>query len=77
MTRGTTGQSKYIPLTETDLDQRVACGARAFLNYVYRTDRYDILKGWDLNLNFPSVASFRRVAVKEIPYGYNICPAQC
>jgi len=71
MTRGTTGQSKYIPLTETDLNQRVACGARAFMNYIYRTDRYDILEGWDLNLNFPSVVGSMAVAGKEITYGYS------
>jgi len=71
MTRGTTGQSKYVPLTATDLDQRVACGARALLNYVYRTDRYDILEGWDMNLNFPSVAGSMTVAGKEISYGYS------
>lgn len=71
MTRGTTGQSKYIPLTETDLNQRVACGARAFMNYVYRTERYDILERWDLNLNFPSVAGSMMMAGKEITYGYS------
>ena len=71
MTRGTTGQSKYVPLTETDIDQRVACGARALLNYVYRTERYDILEGWDLNLNFPSVAGSMVVEGKEVQYGYS------
>lgn len=71
MTRGTTGQSKYIPLTATDLDQRVACGARAFMNYIYRTERYDILERWDMNLNFPSVAGAMTVAGKQITYGYS------
>ena len=71
MTRGTTGQSKYVPLTAADIDQRVACGSRALLNYVYRNDRYDILEGWDLNLNFPSVAGSITVAGKDIPYGYS------
>lgn len=71
MTRGTTGQSKYIPLTATDLDQRVACGARQLMNHIYRTKRYDILERWDLNLNFPSVAGAMMVAGKEITYGYS------
>ncbi|MDY6907464.1 MAG: GH3 auxin-responsive promoter family protein [Chloroflexota bacterium] len=71
MTRGTTGESKYAPLTATDIDQRVACGARALLNYVYRNERYDILEGWDLNLNFPSVAGSMVVAGREITYGYS------
>ena len=71
MTRGTTGQSKYIPMTVTDLDQRAACGARALLNYIYRNDRYDILEGWNLNLNFPSVVGSMMVEGKEICYGYS------
>jgi len=53
MTRGTTGESKIVPMTETDLNQRVECGPRALLNFVYRTKRCDILKGYCLNLNFP------------------------
>lgn len=71
MTRGTTGQSKYVPLTETDLGQRVACGPRALMSYVYRTENYDILGGQVLNLNFPSVAGSMTVAGKEISYGYS------
>ena len=71
MTRGTTGKSKFVPMTETDLEQRVACGARAILNYVHRSQRYDILEGSDLNLNFPSVVGTRMMGSKEITYGYS------
>lgn len=72
LTRGTTGQSKYIPITATDLEERVRCGARGLLNYVHRTGRYDILQGYDLNLNFPSVlGSLRTEDEREIPYGYS------
>ena len=71
LTRGTTGVSKFIPLTETDLAQRAALGGRGLLNYVYRTGRYDILAGYDLNLNFPSLAGSMEVGGKEIVYGYS------
>jgi hypothetical protein len=71
MTRGTTGQSKLIPLTKTDLEQRVACGARGLLNFVYRAKRYTILHGYDLNLNFPSVLGSLNVKGKEMSYGYS------
>ena len=33
LTRGTTGESKIIPMTATDLKQKTACGARGLLNY--------------------------------------------
>lgn len=55
LTRGTTGRSKYIPLTASDLAERVRCGPRGLLNYVVRNRRPDILQGGCLNLNFPSV----------------------
>ena len=71
MTRGTTGKSKLIPMTKTDLDQRVACGSRGLLNFVYRTKRYDILKGYCLNLNFPSTVGSMRVGNDEVNYGYS------
>lgn len=70
MTRGTTtGQSKFIPYTETDLEERTKCGPRALLNYVQRTRRYDILGGYVLNLNLPSVWGTMTVGGREISYG--------
>jgi len=71
MTRGTTGKSKHIPMTKTDLERRVACGARGLLNFVYRTKRYEILNGYDLNLNFPSVVGSMNVAGRKSSYGYS------
>ena len=71
MTRGTTGESKIVPMTKTDLNQRVVCGPRGLLNFVYRTKRYDILKGYCLNLNFPSVVGQMRVGTNEVNYGYS------
>ncbi len=70
LTRGTTGrQSKFIPYTETDLEERTKCGPRALLNYVQRTRRYDILQGYVLNLNLPSVWGTMTVGGEEIFYG--------
>ena len=55
ITRGTTkGESKFIPMTETDLRQRVSA-RRAMMNYVLSTERFDLFDGVNLNLNFPSV----------------------
>jgi len=71
MTRGTTGESKFIPITETDLAQRLTCSPRALLNYVHRNQRYDTLSGWDLNLNFPSIVSEKSIGSGEITYGYS------
>ena len=54
ITRGTTkGESKFIPMTETDLRQRISAG-RAMMNYVYDTGRFELFEGVNLNLNFPS-----------------------
>ena len=71
MTRGTTGKPKLIPMTETDLEARTKCGPRGLLNYVLLTGRYDILMGYDLNLNFPSVIGSMTIAGEEVAYGYS------
>jgi hypothetical protein len=55
ITRGTTkGESKFIPMTATDLKMRVNAG-RAMMKYVATTRRIDLFAGANLNLNFPSV----------------------
>ena len=69
MTRGTTGDSKYIPMTPRDLDQRHNA-ARAVIQYVLNTRRYDILTGANLNLSFPSVTGRMDVNGRQIEYGY-------
>ncbi len=57
ITRGTTaGESKFISMTPTDLMMRISAG-RAMMNYVTNNDRYDLFKGVNLNLNFPSQTS--------------------
>jgi hypothetical protein len=69
MTRGTTGLSKYIPMTPRDLEQRHNA-ARAVIQYVLRSQRFDILLGANLNLSFPSVVGSMEVNGRRIEYGY-------
>ena len=71
ITRGTTkGDTKFIPMTPTDLKMRVSAG-RAVLNYVISTQKFQIFSGVNLNLNFPSVVGTIRVGEKELEYGYS------
>jgi hypothetical protein len=71
ITRGTTkGESKFIPMTPTDLKMRVSAG-RAMLNYVATTGRYDLFQGVNLNLNFPSHVGTIQVGEREVSYGYS------
>jgi hypothetical protein len=71
ITRGTTkGESKFVPMTPTDLRMRVSAG-RAMMNYVATTGRYDLFQGVNLNLNFPSVVGTVKVGDREVEYGYS------
>jgi hypothetical protein len=71
ITRGTTkGESKFIPMTLTDIGMRIHAG-RAMMNYVYTSGHYDLFQGANLNLNFPSVVGNVRVGEKELEYGYS------
>lgn len=71
ITRGTTkGESKYIPMTSTDLAMRINAG-RAMMEYVSRTGRFDLFDGVNLNLNFPSVVGTIKVGDHEVTYGYS------
>ena len=71
ITRGTTkGESKFIPMTPTDLRMRVSAG-RAMMNYVMTTQRFDLFAGVNLNLNFPSVVGTITAGENEIEYGYS------
>jgi len=71
ITRGTTkGESKFIPMTQTDLMMRISAG-RAMMNYVATQDRYDLFDGVNLNLNFPSVVGTVQVGDRELAYGYS------
>lgn len=71
ITRGTTkGESKFIPMTPTDLKMRISAG-RALVNYVLRTKAFDIFQGVNLNLNFPSVVGTVQAGNGEVEYGYS------
>lgn len=71
ITRGTTkGESKFIPMTPTDLFMRISAG-RAAMNYVAATGRYDLFQGVNLNLNFPSVVGTVQAGDREVEYGYS------
>jgi hypothetical protein len=71
ITRGTTrDESKFIPMTPTDLRMRVSAG-RAMMNYVLTSGRYDLFAGVNLNLNFPSVVGTVQVGDREVEYGYS------
>jgi hypothetical protein len=71
ITRGTTqNESKFIPMTPTDLSMRVSAG-RAMMNYVATTGRYDLFQGVNLNLNFPSIIGTVQVGDREVEYGYS------
>jgi hypothetical protein len=71
ITRGTTkGESKYIPMTPTDMALRINAG-RAMINYVLTSERFDLFDGVNLNLNFPSVVGTLSIGDKYIEYGYS------
>lgn len=71
ITRGTVeGESKFIPMTPTDLRMRVSAG-RAMMAYVASTKRFDLFAGVNLNLNFPSTVGTIAVGDKQLDYGYS------
>ncbi len=71
ITRGTTsGESKFIPMTPTDLRMRLSAG-RAMMEYVAAIKRFDLFTGVNLNLNFPSVVGKVRAGEREVEYGYS------
>ncbi len=71
ITRGTTeGESKFIPMTPTDLEMRVSAG-RAVMQYIVDHEKFDLFSGVNLNLNFPSVVGTIQVGAQELEYGYS------
>jgi hypothetical protein len=72
MTRGSTGkQSKVIPATATHLRQIYLCGARAIIHFAMRNEKFEVLTGNILNLNFPSAVHKMTQDGKELSYGYS------
>ncbi len=71
ITRGTTkDEPKFIPMTPTDIKMRVSAG-RAMMNYAVTSGEFDIFRGVNLNLNFPSVVGKVKAGEKELEYGYS------
>jgi hypothetical protein len=71
ITRGTTrGENKFIPMTPTDLEMRVAAG-RAVMMYAAQTRSPRVFGGVNLNLNFPSVIGTVKAGDRELEYGYS------
>jgi len=71
MTRGSTGKSKVLPVTQTHLKQIFTCGARALINYALRTKNFEVFTGDILNLNFPSSVHTMTSGGREVTYGYS------
>jgi hypothetical protein len=71
MTRGSTGKSKVLPATQTQLKQIYSCGARGLINYAVRKKNYEVFLGVILNLNFPSNVHTMNVDGKQVSYGYS------
>ncbi len=72
LTRGATGkESRYIPMTGSDLALRARYSPRALLNYVHRTRRHDVLHGYCLIQTSPSEVGTLQVGDRQIRYGYS------
>ena len=71
MTRGSTGQAKVLPATQTHLKQIFTCGARALINFVLRKKSFAVFTGDILNLNFPSRVHTMTIDRREVTYGYS------
>ncbi len=71
MTRGSTGHSKVLPVTQTHLKQIFICGARGLIHFALRTKNFDVFMGNILNLNFPSSVHTMTMDGREITYGYS------
>ena len=70
MTRGSTGASKVIPVTETHLAQILEMGARCVVNFALKRNR-EVLETPVLNLNFPSEVNQLQTAAGRESYGYS------
>ncbi len=71
MTRGTTGQSKVVPVTPRHLQDLIRCGSRGVLNFAMRNGGISLLAGGVLNLQFPSNMRVLTQGGKEVVYGFS------
>jgi hypothetical protein len=71
MTRGTTGQSKVVPVTPRHLQDLIRCGSRAVLNFAMKNGGLSLLAGGVLNLQFPSNIRVLTQGGKEVIYGFS------
>ena len=71
MTRGTTGENKIIPVTETHMDHLIRGGARAVLNTAFKRGGLETLMGGVLNLQFPSNTCVMRVGGEDRVFGFS------
>jgi hypothetical protein len=71
MTRGTTGNSKIIPVTPRHLDHLVRGGSRAVLSHAMGEGGLETLSGGVLNLQFPSNVRAMNVGGEETVYGFS------
>ena len=71
MTRGTTGNNKIIPVTQTHMDHLIKGGARAILNTAFKRGGLTTLMGGVLNLQFPSNTRTMNVGGEELVFGFS------
>lgn len=71
MTRGTTGQSKVVPVTLRHLQDMIRCGSRAVLNFAMKNGGLSLLAGGVLNLQLPSNMRVLTQGGKEMVYGFS------
>ena len=71
MTRGTTGQSKIVPVTPRHLQDLNKVRIRGVLNFAMRNGGLSLLAGGVLNLQFPSNIRVLRYGGKDVVYGFS------
>jgi hypothetical protein len=71
MTRGTTGNSKIIPVTDKHMSHLIKGGARAILNTAFKRGGLETLMGGVLNLQFPSNTRTMTVGDRELVFGFS------
>jgi hypothetical protein len=71
MTRGTTGQSKILPVTPRLMRDLVKGGSRAVLNFAIKNGEFGVLMGGVLNLQFPSNMATMKNGSDELIYGFS------